>query len=221
MPRRRRIVIPGQPHHITQRGNRRQNVFETDQDFVNYCYWMNKYSKMYQVDILAYCLMNNHVHLILIPYLKDSMARLFNTVHMRYTQYFNYVRKTSGHLWQGRYFSCVLDKNHLFKAIRYVEQNPSRAKMVKEPWDYKWSSARWHVGLRSERYIRLANTSIVDRKYWKDYLKSKDDETDHAIKVLTQQGLALAEPCFIKQWERQYNIVLTEKKAGRPRKQLK
>ena len=146
MPRRARIVIPDHPHHVTQRGNNRQIVFFDEEDHRRYCYWINKYAQEYHVEILAYCLMKNHVHFIAVPKDQDGMARLFNTAHMRYAQYLNEKRSTCGHLWQGRFYSCVMDDEHLYYAIRYVEQNPVRAHMVQYPWDYSWSSARWHVG---------------------------------------------------------------------------
>ena len=104
MPRQARIVIPGIAHHVTQRGNYQSAIFEQDQDYRKYSYWIKEYASEYQVKILAYCLMTNHVHFILIPKTEDGLARLFNTVHMRYAQYINIRRKACGHLWQGRFY---------------------------------------------------------------------------------------------------------------------
>ena len=89
MPRKPRIVIPELAYHVTQRGNYRQNVFGKDQDYKQYGYWMTAYSSKYGLDILAYCLMKNHVHFIVVPHNKDSLAKTFNAVHMRYAQYYN------------------------------------------------------------------------------------------------------------------------------------
>ncbi|MEW5894929.1 MAG: transposase [Candidatus Omnitrophota bacterium] len=186
MPRTARIIIPETAHHIVQRGNNRQNVFEEAANFRNYCYWINKYASQYKVSILAYCLMNNHVHFIVVPQDTEGLPCLFRTVHMRYAQYANYKKNRSGHLWQGRYFSCVLDEEHLFYAIRYVEQNPVRAKMVKYPWDYEWSSAKRHVHQTAENYIKITNTKVVDSAHWKSYLLSNDNGIDDEIRKKTQ-----------------------------------
>ena len=215
MPRKARIVIPGIAHHIVQRGNNRQNILEEEEDFSCYCYWINQYAIKYKVSILAYCLMNNHVHFIAIPEDRNGLARLFNTVHMRYAQYVNYKRRTSGHLWQGRFFSCVLDEAHLFFAMRYVEQNPVRAKMVPRPWDYEWSSAKWHVKKPLKQYIKIKETSIIDKCHWQRYLMSSDKEVDEQIRKKTYAGRALAEESFIKFWEKKLNCVLRNLKPGR------
>jgi len=217
MPRRARIIIPGVAHHITQRGNNRQNILEEDGDFTSYCYWINQYASKYHVSILAYCLMNNHVHFVVVPKEPDSISRLFNTVHMRYAQYINYKRRTSGHLWQGRFYSCILDDDHLFYAIRYVEQNPVRAKMVENPWDYKWSSARLHINKPLRKYIRIKKAIIVDQRHWKKYLLDQDTNIDEEIRKKTQKGKALALDRFIVYWERRMNCVLQDLKPGRKR----
>ena len=127
MPRSARTVAVNYPHHITQRGNFRQNVFEDDIDKKNYLAWIEEYSRRYGLTLLSYCLMQNHVHFIAIPHKEDSLARTFNTAHMRYSQYYNKKINTAGHLWQGRFFSCVMDDKHLLAATRYIERNPVRA----------------------------------------------------------------------------------------------
>jgi len=141
MPRHSRIVIPDIPHHVTQRGNYRQPIFDSDSDYEKYSSWFNEYAVRYRLEVLAYCLMSNHVHFIVVPSKEETLARVFNTVHMRYAQYVNKRLKATGHLWQGRFFSCILDDKHLYRAIRYVENNPVRIKVVKKAWLYKWSSA--------------------------------------------------------------------------------
>lgn len=174
--------------------------------------------KKYGVIIGAYCLMNNHVHFIMTPKDRTGISRLFNTVHMRYAQYKNYKRGTSGHLWQGRFYSCVLGDDHLYRAVRYVEQNPVRAGMVRWAWDYEWSSAGWHVGKRVANYIKVTHIGIVDRNYWKQYLLSRDRETDAIIRKKTQMGKAFAGENFIDHWERALGCVLREAKPGRKKK---
>jgi putative transposase len=145
MPRISRAVAVGYPHHITQRGNYRQVVFEEKDDYVQYLKWLTEYCKRYFLKIWAYCLLSNHVHFIAVPLENNSLAKTFNTLHMRYAQYFNKKKEAKGHLWQGRFYSCILDERRLYAAIRYVENNPVRAKIVERPDEYQWSSARSHI----------------------------------------------------------------------------
>jgi len=100
--------------------------------------------------IYAYCLMTNHVHFLAAPLRRDSLAMTFKYTNMRYSSYFNKKNRRSGHLWQGRFYSCPLHHDHALEALRYVERNPVRAKMVRLPWEYEWSSAREHVGFIGE-----------------------------------------------------------------------
>ena len=137
MPRIARLVAIGLPHHITQRGNYRQDVFLDDNDRIKYLSWIREYSDKYGLSILSYCLMQNHVHFIVIPEREDSLAKTFNTAHMRYSHYFNKKLKATGHLWQGRFYSCVLDGPHLIVAAKYIERNPVRARLVNKPWQYQ------------------------------------------------------------------------------------
>ena len=150
MPRRARVVFEGVVHHITQRGNYRQNVFEDDSDKSKYVEFIREYSEKYGMKIYAYCLMSNHVHFIAAPVKEDSLAMTFKYANMRYSSYFNKKNKRSGHLWQGRFYSCPLQFEHALEALRYVERNPVRARMVELPWEYEWSSAREHVGFDGE-----------------------------------------------------------------------
>ena len=145
MPRIARAVAVGYPHHITQRGNYRQAVFESDEDYIRYLELLRLYCKKYSLKIWAYSLMGNHVHFIAVPIEPESLAKTFNTLHMRYAQYFNMKNKASGHLWQGRFYSCALDERHLYAGMRYVENNPVRARIVKRAEQYQWSSAGAHV----------------------------------------------------------------------------
>jgi putative transposase len=142
MPRISRAVAVGLPHHITQRGNYRRGVFEKEDDYLRYIEWLMTYTRKYSLKIWAYCLMGNHVHYIAVPMEPDSLTKTFNTLHMRYSQYINRRHKATGHLWQGRFFSCVLDEKHLYSGMRYVENNPGRAKVTKKAEEYRWSSAR-------------------------------------------------------------------------------
>ncbi|MFT5387876.1 MAG: putative transposase [Candidatus Omnitrophota bacterium] len=218
MPRRRRIIIPGKAHHITQRGNNRKVVFEEEADYKNYCFWINKYAKVYGVEILAYCLMSNHVHFIIKPKDACGVSRLFNTVHMRYTQYVNYKNKTNGHLWQGRFFSCVMDDKHTITCVRYVDRNPVRAGMVQYPWNYPWSSARFRVGEINNNFIFVSDLDKISmkNKEWKEYLVNDDITANDIIRYNTQKGFACATDGFITLWEKKLGCQLKGLKVGRP-----
>lgn len=216
MPRQGRIVIPENPHHITQRGNYRQEVFDNEKNYRQYCEWINEYAEKSRVDIIAYCLMSNHVHFIVIPKEENSLATLFNNTHMRYAQYLNRQRKQKGHLWQGRFYSCILDESHLYRAIRYVENNPVKAKIVKEAWKYKWSSAADHSQEREKPVIKLKNLSGI--KDWKEYLKEEDTEMVKEIRLKTERGLVVGTEKFVKNLEKKLNRSLKCLSQGRPKK---
>jgi putative transposase len=140
MARLARVVAPGFPHHITQRGNRRQQTFFCDEDYQRYVELMAEWCNALEVEILAYCLMPNHVHLIAVPQSADGLGRAIGEAHRRYTRMINFRERWRGHLWQGRFASFVLDEPYLLTAARYVELNPVRAGLVGAPSRYRWSS---------------------------------------------------------------------------------
>ena len=127
-----RVVVPGEPHHITQRGNNRQDVFFTDEDRRFYLETLKERSERYGVKILGYCLMTNHVHLVAVPRAAESLSKGIGGTHLQYARYVNRLHGRSGHLWQGRFFSIPLDAAHAVFAVRYVERNPVRARMVRK-----------------------------------------------------------------------------------------
>ena len=149
MARTKRVVAVGCPHHITQRGNYRQDVFYSEQDRLLYLALLAEQAEKYQLRLLGYCLMTNHIHLIAVPNQLDSLARAIGRAHNDYSRWFNIKNHRVGHLWQNRFFSCPLDPAHLAQAMRYVELNPARAELCVSPVDYQWSSARAHCGLES------------------------------------------------------------------------
>lgn len=220
MPRQARIVIPNEAHHVTQRGNYQMAIFDREKDYHKYIGLINKYKKEYKIKVLAYCLMTNHVHFIVIPKTADSLGKFFNTVHMRYSHYLNRLRKKKGHLWQGRFYSCVMDERHVYCGVRYVERNPVRAKMVKRAWEYSWSSAGTHVGNAPLIGIGLdesiGNMSEIE---WKICLEEFNEKEDEEIRKKTQQGLVVAEDVFIKKMEKRLKRSLAYRVLGRPKKQ--
>ena len=133
MARLARVVLPGYPHHITQRGNRRQDVFFTDRDYAHYLELLVEWCAHEGIEIWAYCLMTNHVHLIVKPKKRSNLGKAIGEVHRRYTQMINLRENWKGYLWQGRFASYPMDKGWLLKAAAYVELNPVKAGMVKKP----------------------------------------------------------------------------------------
>ena len=147
MVRHARIVLPGVAHHVTQRGNDRQDIFFGDGDRRQYLAYLRESAQREGVELSAYCLMTNHVHLVVTPEREDSLARALGRTHLLYAQYVFKAQGRSGHLWQSRFYSCALDEAHAHNAAAYVELNPVRAAMVSAPWEYAWSSAAGHCGV--------------------------------------------------------------------------
>ncbi len=217
MPRTSRVVAAGFPHHITQRGNYQQVVFEADEDHTRYLRWLRRYSQKYMVEIWAYCLMKNHVHFIAVPMRPDSLALTFNALHMRYAQYLNRKRGVTGHLWQGRFYSCILDERHVFAALRYVENNPVRAGIVQKSHEYKWSSARGHVLEQNDPV--LSDCYLVQEiGDWSAYLQEQGSNMtaiDH-IRQSTRTGHPCGDQLFIAGLEEMLDRCLQVRPKGRP-----
>lgn len=153
MPRQRRIVMLDVPYHITHRGNRRGDVFFETQDRDDYKDLLLVYATRNELQVWAYCLMTNHVHLLGVPEAKESLARTMGQTHGRFAQVQNEKYGWAGHLWGNRYFATPLDEEHLWAAVRYVELNPVRAGLVTRAEEYPWSSARAHATGEHDRLL--------------------------------------------------------------------
>ena len=223
MPRLARTVFADIPHHITQRGNRREDVFFTDRDREVYLEWLRSYAREHAVDILAYCLMTNHVHLVAVPTTKEGLQRVLKPLHMRYAQRLNRQNGWVGHVWQGRFFSSPLDDAYLWAAMRYVERNPVRAGLVKNAADYRWSSAAGHCGLRADETVtakvswRRRFAEIGDWAAW----LAEGDEPDKlaVIRRNIDKGLPCGAGAFIARLEQQTGRALRHRPRGRPKKE--
>jgi putative transposase len=147
MPRAPRIMCEGWPFHVTHRGNHRKTLFESDEQRREYLDLLRLYSRRYGMRIWSYCLMGNHVHLIVVGKEQWSISRAVGNTHREYSRRRNLERDVTGHAWSNRFFSTVLDEPHLWAAVRYVELNPVRAALVAVAADFEWSSARAN-GLR-------------------------------------------------------------------------
>ena len=145
MARIARFIAPGLPHHVTQRGNRRERVFFTDEDYALYHGLLASQCRKQGVACWAYCLMPNHVHLILVPDRPESLARALGETHRRYSTAINGRLGVTGHLFQARFGSAAMDEEHLMAAARYVALNPVRARLVERAEDWRWSSVGAHL----------------------------------------------------------------------------
>ncbi|HEY5723946.1 MAG TPA: transposase [Allosphingosinicella sp.] len=156
MARLSRLVLPGYPYHVTQRGNRRSQTFFEDGDYELYRDLLGEAARKAGSEIWGYCLMPNHVHVIVVPSDEDGLRRTFADAHRRYTGFINARHRWTGHLWQGRFGAVVMDEEHLGHAMRYVSLNPVRARLVERPQDWRWSSVRAHIAGEDDELVRVA-----------------------------------------------------------------
>lgn len=220
MPRIARSVFPGVPHHLTQRGNRRGEVFFSDGDRAVYLGWLAQYCERFRVEVLAYCLMTNHVHLVAVPETETGLQNVIRPLHTRYAQRINHARGWIGHLWQGRFFSSALDDRYLWAAIRYVERNPVRAGMVSCAEDYRWSSARAHCK-RTSDYVLTKNREWLDRLdsigNWSEWLAESDHpERLTVLRRRSERGLPCGSEDFVRRLEEMSGRMLRPTAVGRP-----
>jgi putative transposase len=218
MPRFKRVVAIGAPHHITQRGNDRQDVFIDDSVRRTYLDLLAEHAGKNDLKVLAYCLMTNHVHLVVVPESEDSMANTFRHAHSRFAQYWNTECGRSGHLWQNRFYSCPVEECAAWRVIQYVEQNPVRAGVAEHAAAYAWSSARAHLGLESPPLLDLdwwRQRWTPDA--WAETLGPAVADID-AIRNATYNGRPYGSAIFTGHLERQLSRQLVRGKGGRPRK---
>ncbi len=221
MARQARVVISGLPHHITQWGNNREDVFFVDADRLAYLRLLCEQCEKHGVRVLGYCLMTNHIHLVATPAREDSLNLAMGRTHFLYAQYINRLHGRSGHLWQGRFQSCPMDGAHAAAAMRYVERNPVRAKISRVPWTYRWSSAAAHIGRPDPAHLLdvEAWNDLIPRINWKRMLTDGDDkETLAALRLNTQTGRPLASDSFLNKLERKLGRRLRPLPVGRPKK---
>lgn len=219
MARMARVVIPRYPHHITQRGNRRQETFFCNNDYLLYIELMAEWCARCQVAIWAYCLMPNHVHYIAVPQSEDGLRRAIGEAHRRYTRHINFRENWRGHLWQGRFASYVMDEQYLLAAARYIELNPVRAKLTADPPKYPWSSAEAHIkGCDDALVVVKPLLRIVND--WRKFLTGGiSDEEYKTLRRHERTGRPLGNTKFILRLEEKLGKVLTPQKGGRPKKQ--
>lgn len=218
MPRLARIAVVNVAHHVTQRGNARQLILATDDERHVYLNLLCKYVDLCELSLVGYCLMSNHVHLLVVPHKGDSLARALKQTHGRYASYWNAMHRSSGHVWQGRFYSCPLDESHLWIALRYVELNPVRAAMVSRPELWPWSSAPVHCG--DAQAAAGLELSAWNRRWskesWKEYLATGETQGEiAAIRQCTHTGRPLGAESFVRSLEDATQRRLSPQKGGR------
>ena len=214
MPRVARVTVADVPHHISQRGNRQQTVFFDDADRHRYLALLGEHADLYGLGVQAYCLMDNHVHLVIVPSTPDGLGQAMRRMNMLYTRHVNRRQGWTGHLWEGRFYSCPLDERHFWAAVRYVERNPVQAGLVPKAWEYRWSSAAAHCGLRDDRLLtdRLEVEDQVED--WKAFLLDEDDEAVNDLRRTTKTGRPCGTADFIGRLEVVLGRRLSPKKRG-------
>ena len=215
MARLPRIVIPGYPHHVTQRGNRRSRVFFDEGDYALYLDLLSEAALKSETEIWSYCLMPNHVHLIAVPSDKNGLRETFADAHRRYTGYINARSRATGHLWQGRFGSVVMDEAHLFHAVRYVSLNPVRARLVPQAQDWQWSSVAAHLSGKNDKLVKVS--PILERYGDFAALLGLSTEDVTAFKSLRQSettGRPLGNEQWIEKLERLTGRALKPRKRG-------
>lgn len=218
MARIARVVAPGCWHHVTQRGNRRQIVFFADADRAMYLQLLTQHCRRASLEIAGYCLMGNHVHLVVIPVSDTGLAKALGRTHGDYARWLNIQRGEVGHVWQNRFYSCPLDERHQWEALRYVELNPVRAGLVRQAWDWPWSSAAAHVrGVDAAGLLNLAEWEVRwGAGRWREILELGfvDNVILERIREATRTGRPAADEDFVVELEARMRRLLRPQKRG-------
>ncbi|MCA1828873.1 MAG: transposase [Myxococcales bacterium] len=216
MARIARAVFPGLPHHVTQRGNRRQLTFLQPGDYRRYFDVLAYWCWRYEVEIWAWCLMPNHGHLIAVPETADGLRWAIGETHRQYSLEINRREGWTGYLWQGRFSSYVMDPRHTLAAARYIELNPVRAGLVTRPEEYQWSSARAHLSARDDGLVRVAPLLEL-RPDWEAFLASGlDTDPIEDLRKHQRTGRPLGNSDFVTDVERALGRKLRPDKRGPP-----
>jgi len=221
MARLARLVVPGLPHHVTQRGNRRETVFFNDDDYQAYLDMLGTAIMQSGSELWAWCLMPNHVHMIVVPAHEDGLRASVANVHRRYAARINARNKWTGHLWQGRFGSVIMDEAHLYNAFAYISLNPVRARLVKRPQDWKWSSVHEHLAGESEGLTEVEAVLARTGDFAAYLARRYDDEDFMALRKAEIIGRPIGSPDFLERLENMTGRVLKPQKRGRKSKKGK
>lgn len=215
MARLPRVVIPGIPHHVTQRGNGRQQTFFEEADYALYLDLLAEAAERARTQVWAYCLMPNHVHLVLVPSDADGLWRTLGDVHRRYTGFVNARRRSTGHLWQGRFGSVAMDEAHFVTALRYIALNPVRARLVAKAEDWRWSSTRALLAGQDDHVVTVAPALERVGNFAAFLGEAFDEELTYAaLRRAESVGRPIGSPAWLAQMEERLGRSLAPQKRG-------
>jgi putative transposase len=214
MARLARLVLPGVPYHVTQRGNRRQQTFFEEGDYALYRDLLSEAARRAGTRVWSYCLMPNHVHLIVVPADEDGLRRTFADAHRRYTAFINARHRWTGHLWQGRYGAVAMDEGHLGAAARYVALNPVRALLVDRAGDWPWSSARAHLAGVDDGLVEVA--PLLERlgEFGTSLGGEEDQQATRALRISETTGRPVGTPEWVSAIELESGRSLAPRRRG-------
>jgi len=226
MPRKPRMYLAEIPAHIVQRGNNRDACFFSDDDYLFYLDVLGQGLRRYKVKLHAYCLMTNHVHLLMTPEDESGISRVMQHIGRRYVQYINKTYRRSGTLWEGRHKASLVDAdNYLLMCYRYIEMNPVAASMVKTPEQYRWSSYQYHAWGKPNDIIRdhflyeeLGSASDIKQHAYRELFKTQIPDVDlHIIKKSMKYNYPLGGQRFKEQVECALGRTVGQNQRGRPK----
>ena len=222
MARQARFVVPGVAHHVTQRGNNRQDVFFVDEDRRVYLSYLRESAERYGLTVSAFCLMTNPIHLVATPEREESLSKALGRAHLMYAQYVHRLHGRLGHFWQSRFYSCPLDEAHAHNAAAYIELNPVRAGMVTHAWEYKWSSAGAHCGESADPSGMLALSEWLEQMpvtEWKATWRAitESDGVIEGLRIHTRTGRPLGDDAFLSKVETFLGCRIRTIPVGRPK----
>lgn len=227
MPRKPRFFLPGVPVHVVQRGHSREPVFFEDNDYLAYLRWLKEGAERYKVDIHAYVLMTNHIHILATAQDPDGISRMMQYVGRHYVPYINHTYGSSGSIWEGRYkASLIHDEEYLLTCMRYIELNPVRADMVRSPSHYRWSSYRYNGQGKEDElvtphamYLALGRTKPSRLEAYKALFKAHLDKgVLDDIRAAWQTGTPLGNDYFRQKIEDKLKCKVGQARRGRPEK---
>ena len=215
MARLARIVAPGLPHHVTARGNRREPIFFEDGDQAIYLDLLGEQMRKADVEVWAYCLMPNHVHLILRPANAEGLANAIGAAHRRWANFVNARGRWTGHLFDGRFASAAMDEDHLMAAIRYVALNPVRARLTARAEDWPWSSVRAHLAGEDDVLVTVAPVLSRAPDFAALLQTGADDPAFASLRAAETTGRALGTVDFVADLERRLGRPIARRAPGR------
>ena len=224
MARSARLIVPCFPHHVFQQGNNRQKVFRDDEDYISYLEWLKEAARLYRVDVHAYALLDNGVHLLTTPVDESGLARMMQWIGRHYVPYFNKKYQRSGTLWEGRFRTSIVEEDWLIRCSRFMEMQPVACGLAARPEDYVWSSYRHHIGISPSPVIRdhavywnLGNTPFAREMAYKAFFEQFNVE-DRKLDEILKKGWPLGSDAFIKRLENVTKRQFRMGKRGRPAK---